>query len=105
MDWKRSVFALYAGVRAADDAGSAWRRWRTARDRLFAEHPQSPIPPGSRGSFDGLPYFDYDPAARVAGDLFGTPPERYDIATSGQAGGSYSFTRFAVVRFEYRGES
>ncbi|MEV6637650.1 DUF1684 domain-containing protein [Actinoplanes sp. NPDC051470] len=29
--------------------------WRAARDALFRDHPQSPIPRGS--AFDGLPYF------------------------------------------------
>jgi uncharacterized protein len=105
MDWKRTVFATYADVRAADDPEAAWRRWRAVRDRLFAEHPQSPIPADERSTFEGVPYFDYDPAARVAGELSETPSERYDIATSGKQDGSYSFTRFATVRFDYRGHA
>ena len=31
-------------------------------------------------------------------------PEAYDIATSGEPGGSYRFTRFAVASFELSGQ-
>jgi uncharacterized protein (DUF1684 family) len=65
LDWKRHVFAAYAEVRAADDHEGAWREWRDARDRLFREHPQSPLPAEERAAFGGLAYFDYDPALRV----------------------------------------
>ena len=36
--------------------------WRTGRDALFAEHPQSPLPPGSPLRETGLPCWPYDPA-------------------------------------------
>ena len=65
LDWKRHVFALYAGVRAAADPELAWRGWRAARDELFRTHPQSPLPEQTRAGFTGLPYFDYGPAMRV----------------------------------------
>ena len=42
-DWRREVFALYARVRACDDPQAAWEMWRRTRDRLFAEHPSSPL--------------------------------------------------------------
>ena len=102
LDWKRRVFELYAGVRASDDAPGAWHRWRAARDELFASHSQSPLPPEARSSFEGLAYFDYDPALRVAGAVEPAARERRDIATSGEE--PYSFTRFARVRFELQGE-
>ena len=44
LDWKRRIFALYAEIRADPDPEHAWRHWRETRDRLFREHPQSPIP-------------------------------------------------------------
>jgi uncharacterized protein len=104
LDWKRRIFAVYAEVRAATDPASGWRRWRAVRDELFTTHPQSPVPTVERAGFPGLPYFDYDPRYRVAGDVRQAEPERYDIATSGEAGGSYSFTRFATVGFDLLGE-
>ncbi|MEP7159261.1 MAG: DUF1684 domain-containing protein [Chloroflexota bacterium] len=37
---------------------------RAARDVLFRDHPQSPLPAAERAAFGGLAYFDYDPAYR-----------------------------------------
>jgi uncharacterized protein (DUF1684 family) len=105
LDWKRTVSELYAEVRrAAPDPEAAWRRWRAVRDGLFASHPQSPVPPADRPRFEGLPYFDYDPDWRVGAQVEPAHPETYDIATSGEAGGSYRFTRFGLARFELAGE-
>jgi uncharacterized protein (DUF1684 family) len=64
LDWRRRVAALYAEVRAADDPASAHALWRAARDELFAQHPQSPLLPGARAAFSGLPVAPYDPAWR-----------------------------------------
>jgi uncharacterized protein len=101
LDWKRRVFELYAEVRRSADAPGAWHRWRAERDELFASHPQSPLTAEARASFEGLPYFDYDPALRVTGAVEPAPRERRDIATSGEE--PYSFSRFARVRFEHEG--
>jgi uncharacterized protein (DUF1684 family) len=100
-DWKRIVAELYAAVRSEADPAVAWRRWRAARDRLFAEHPQSPLPPNARTSFDGLSYFDYEPGLRVFASVEPAAPERLEIPTS--TGGRYAFTRFAIARFEAGG--
>ncbi|ESP88454.1 DUF1684 domain-containing protein [Candidatus Halobonum tyrrellensis] len=52
---------------AADD--ETWaadlRATRAEKDEFLADHPQSPLPPDERESFDGLPCFDPDPAYRV----------------------------------------
>jgi uncharacterized protein len=90
----------YADVRAPRDERDACLRWRAVRDDLFANHPQSPVPASSRSGFSGLPYFDHQPAYRVAAQVAAAPPEAYDIATSGEHEGSYRFTRFAVARFD-----
>jgi uncharacterized protein (DUF1684 family) len=103
LDWKRRVFELYRQIRVAPKPAEAWEAWRKARDHLFATHPQSPVPKGMRQSFTGLPYFDYDPAARVLAAMREAAPETYDIATSGEAGGSYRFSRFAVASFDLDG--
>jgi uncharacterized protein len=67
--WRREVSELYARVRAGDDPRAAWELWRRTRDRLFAEHPQSPLDAAGRAVFAGLPYHRYDPGARVAADV------------------------------------
>ena len=103
LDWKRRIFDLYRDVRSEPEPRAAWDRWRTVREDLFAHHPQSPIPPERRAVFGGLPYFDYDLASRVSAEVRPAEPEPYDIATSGEPGGSYRFTRFAVASFELWG--
>jgi uncharacterized protein (DUF1684 family) len=66
LDWRRAVAALYADVRAhADrDPEATLTRFRAGRDRLFREHPDSPIPAGDRAAFAGLPYWPHDPTLR-----------------------------------------
>ncbi|MDP8955829.1 MAG: DUF1684 domain-containing protein, partial [Actinomycetota bacterium] len=100
LDWKRRIFELYAEIRRTGEPSHAWERWKAERDELFATHPQSPIPPPERARFSRLPYFPYDPARRVVALVEPAAPEHYDIQTSGEAGGSYGFTRFAVAVFE-----
>ena len=102
LDWKRQVFSLYDEVRASQDPVTAWTSWRAARDRLFSEHPQSPLPEESRRAFGGLEYYEYDEDLRVLAEIAGVEPERREIGTSD--GSAYAFERFAVARFELSGE-
>jgi hypothetical protein len=48
LDWKRQVFALYGRIRGGSDPRLAWELWRETRDRLYREHPQSPVPAEQR---------------------------------------------------------
>jgi uncharacterized protein len=100
LDWKRATFALYATIRAERDPEAAWRHWRSVREEMFVSHPQSPLSERSRSRFTGLDFFDYDPAWRVMAKLEIAEPQTYRIPASND--GSYSFTRFAVARFEAR---
>jgi uncharacterized protein (DUF1684 family) len=68
-DWRRGVAELYAAVRADTDPRRAHGRWRAGRDRLFREHPQSPLPPGDPLRDTGLPYWPYDPRLRLRARL------------------------------------
>lgn len=74
-DWRRQVAALYAEVRAlaATDPAVAHRHWRETRERLFREHPQSPVPIETRGSFVAR-HFEYDPDFRFTIRLEPAPP-------------------------------
>jgi uncharacterized protein len=77
LDWKRSVFDLYASVRKLPpDEG--WLLWRATRDELFRSHPQSPSP-----GYSGLVYYDYDPDARVLAELEDVEAAPQPIETSG----------------------
>ena len=74
-DWRRQVGALYAEVRAlsASDPAVAHRHWGEVRERLFREHPQSPVPRSARASF-AANHFPYAPALRFAASLEPAPP-------------------------------
>jgi uncharacterized protein len=102
LDWKRRVFALYAEVRASGNGEAAWRGWREGRDTLFRSHPQSPLAPEHRAGFAGLPYFDYDPAFRVLGEVTRGDDELRDVVAGG--GETVRFRRFGEVRFELVGQ-
>ena len=71
-EWRLQVFALYREVRDAAAAGSpalAHAHWRTGRDRLFASHPASPLPPSVRSGFGGLNVAPYNPDFRFEAEL------------------------------------
>lgn len=96
LDWRREVAWLYADVRAEPDPGVAWRGWRAGRDRLFAEHPESPLDAEHRRDFGGLPFPAYDPALRFTAVLdTDVDPERREVPTA--ADGVVPFTRIGRV--------
>jgi len=97
LDWRRQVADLYSGVRRtlAADAPAAHALWRSKRDELFRTHPQSPLLPSERGTFRGLPYYDFDPRFAKRGKIRALPEERYDVGTSD--GGVIPFVRFGAV--------
>jgi uncharacterized protein (DUF1684 family) len=74
-DWRRQVAALYAEVRqmADTDPVLALSHWRTVRERLYREHPQSPVPVEARPSFRAL-HFEHDPRLRFEVVVEPAPP-------------------------------
>ena len=64
-DWRRTIGTLYADVRRRSDTDlpGALAHWRTTRERLYREHPQSPVPAERRAGFRAV-HFDHDPALR-----------------------------------------
>jgi len=103
LDWKRTVFELYAAVRNSPDPRAGWDGWRAARDELFRVHRQSPFPLDVRESFPGVPYFEYDPSARLLADVRPVAPETLAIGTSHPD--PLEFTRFGLASFELQGHS
>ena len=101
LDWRRRIFELYSEIRASPEPEWAWRKWREVRHELFATHPQSPLSPEARAGFDGLDYYDYDPAFRVLADFQPADPEHYDIATSGTE--PMRFVRRGIATFQLQG--
>jgi uncharacterized protein len=98
LDWKRRIFALYAEVRGEPDPIDAWQLWRRERERLFREHPQSPIPADERSGYTGPHVFDYDPAWRLYAEVEAVAESRLELPSSD--GGTMTMRRFAVARAE-----
>ena len=90
-DWRRRMADLYAAVRAEADPGAAWTMWRAARERMYCEHGQSPIE--DRANFQGLPFFDYDPAFRHLVSF--APTEGDEVSLPAGADGEVSLRPFA----------
>lgn len=104
-DWRRQVAALYAEVRSRSvaDPEGALAHWRRARERLFREHPQSPVPRPARSGFVAR-HFAYDPAFRFVVTLEPTPPPApgalaLQLPNSGQD--TLSFSRVGRVTIPF----
>jgi uncharacterized protein (DUF1684 family) len=103
-DWRRQVASLYAAMRT-DRRAPQLRvvAFRAGKDRLFAAHPQSPVPEAERRNFPGLAYWRYDPAlrftVRLDPDPDATPP---DVPRSGE-GPAMPFQRIGSVAFTVSG--
>ncbi len=95
---------MYRDVRKAPEAGRliAWQDWRARRNRLFADHYQSPLTEQQRHDFRGLNYFDYDPAFRVIGRLDRDVENETLFMNLGQDG-EICLIRVARVEFELSG--
>ena len=94
LDYRRQVAALYAEVRDADGPAAS-NRWRSARDQLFATHPQSAVE--DRASFTGLSYFPYEQAWRTVGTFRPDTPEKVSVPHSSEE--ATEFTRIGKVVF------
>lgn len=103
-DYRRRVFALYDQLRT-DRRAAPLRlvNFRSGKDRLLADHPQSPIAPDDRRDFRGLAYWRHDPALVLAARLepdADAPP--IDVPRSGE-GATMPFARIGWVSFEVGG--
>jgi uncharacterized protein len=95
VDWRRRVGDAYR-------LGSL-EAWRAERERLFREHPQSPLPPADRASFPGLRWFPPDPAHRVPARIEPGDGAPVEIDTGGE-NGMIRYRRTGSLRFRLLGE-
>ncbi len=95
VDWRRRVFALYAEVRATAGHAAGHQLWRHTRDDLFATHPASPLLPGDRASFTGLPVPPYDPDWRFEIEVEEEAATRIELDTG--TDGAVPFERLGVA--------
>jgi uncharacterized protein len=116
-DWRRQIADLYAEVRllSATDVEAALELWRAARERLFREHPQSPVPEDKRAGFWAR-HYSADPGLRfevtVAPDEPPAEPPPGGLGALGgglgiamdlpmSAGGTMSFSRIGHVEVPF----
>ena len=69
MDWKRRVLAMFAAARAGGGDPAACAAFRAERDALMRDHPQSPLLPGARADFAGVPWFAHRAEMRAEAAL------------------------------------
>jgi uncharacterized protein (DUF1684 family) len=103
LGWRRRVHEIYAQVRADGDPESAHDRWRRDRDDLFATHPDSPLLPEDRETFNGLRVAPYDPSLRFEVVLDeDVEPRRFEVPTA--TDGVVPFERFGVLHLPGLGD-
>ena len=98
VDWRRRIAGIYGLAISSGVEG-----FRQERDRLFATHPQSPIPAEDRASFKGVEYFANDPSFKVRCEL--RPADRRDgieIDTGGPDG-VIRYRRLGTAHFQVKG--
>jgi uncharacterized protein len=84
-EWRREVFDIYREVRLDRDPERAHARWRERRDRLFAEHSQSPLAVDDPLRQTGIPYWPYDPRLRFSLEVLkAAHPVRRSLPTGGE---------------------
>jgi uncharacterized protein len=105
-DWRRQMASLYAEVRsmAASDPAIALAHWRAVRERLFREHPQSPLPASARSTFTAS-HFEPDSTRRFQVAIQPAPPPApgalsLEIPNSGTD--TLSFTRIGRIAIPFR---
>ena len=98
-DWRRRVFGMYAGVRqlSLHDPAAGHEFWKSARDELFAGHPQSPLLPDDRARFTGLTVPRYDPDWRFELEVR-RAPEPHRITVDSATDGPIPFSLVGTVR-------
>lgn len=103
-DWRRRVASLYADLRADRRPGPMRAvAFRAARDRLFAAHPSSPIPPAERRDFRGIAWFRHHPDLELRARLEPDPAApALDVPRSSEAA-PMPFSRIGWVRFSIDG--
>jgi uncharacterized protein len=97
VDWRRKVGDLYR-----TRGPSALRRFREGRDELFRSHPQSPVEPDERKSFNGLRYFPHDAGYRVPARFEPADGSELVIDTGGDDG-SVRYRRAGRLVFQLAG--
>jgi uncharacterized protein (DUF1684 family) len=95
--WRRNVGELYAQVRRLGAGEAAWDAWRQGKERLYREHPQSPVAMDRRAAYR-FACFPHDAALRVLAEL--TPSAARHIDGDDEVPG---MTQVGTLRFALGG--
>ena len=88
---------------AASDPAIALAHWRAVRERLYREHPQSPVPAAQRSTFAAR-HFDHDPALRFVAIVEPAPPPEsgtLPLALPNSGTDTLAFRRLGSVRLPF----
>lgn len=89
---------------SADEWATQLRENREEKSRVFAEHPQSPVPPAERDDFDGLDFFDPDVDYRVDATVAAhEDPDPVEMETTN--GPPVRYLRVVTLEFDLNGGS
>ena len=79
--------------------------FRRDKDAFFRDHPSSPLTDEQRATFEGLEYFDEDPAFVVRAPLETVGVDTDEtIVMQTTTGGTQTYRRAGVARFDVGGE-
>ncbi len=76
---------------------------REEKDGFFADHPQSPLPDGTKAGFDGLSYYDPDPDYRVTATFEPADEDDDTFEMEMTAGEPLEYVRVAALTFTLDG--
>jgi uncharacterized protein (DUF1684 family) len=79
------------------------QEFRASKDEFFANHPQSPLTPGQKRDFQGLSYFDENPALDLEVKLEKFP-EQKPIVIQTSTGQTQTYTRYGRFKFDVDGQ-
>jgi uncharacterized protein len=87
---------------AGEDGATVLQRFREAREKLFASHPQSALDEEQKRKFQGLRYFPYNPAMCVVADI-DTDVEQKRLTVVMNAEESMTMTTVGRLHFTIEG--
>ena len=97
---------MYADIRESNGDSqslqSAWERFRSTKDDLFAHHPMTPLTAEQRAGFSTIPFYDYNPDYSVWAHL-NIAVEQYTLDTELDVDGLFRYTRVGELAFELAG--
>ncbi len=104
VDWRRRVSEMYAEARREGArAEERWHTYRSARERLFRVHVQSPLSPEQQHTFRQLCYYDYDPELRFVLPVDSSvEPETFNLELHDD--GLVRMRRFGRIHFTVEGQ-